>query len=128
MPRASATVSTSKAAALRSRMVFRAIADPARRRILDRLGERGDTRALELGQGFAASQPALSKHLRMLRDAGLVRVRRDGRRRIYSLNPGPLREVARWIEPYRRFWEERLDALAEHLDGTGQSPRKESSK
>ena len=97
-------------------MVFRAIADPARRRILDRLSTSGESAALDLGHGFKASQPALSKHLKMLRDAGLVRVRRSGRQQIYTLNPRPLREIERWIEPYRRFWEERLDALGRHLD------------
>ncbi|MCA8959883.1 MAG: helix-turn-helix transcriptional regulator [Planctomycetes bacterium] len=99
-----------------SRRVFRAIADPVRRRILDRLAVEGETPALNLGDGFAASQPALSKHLRVLRDAGLVRVRRSGRSQLYSLRPAPLRDVDQWIDLYRRFWEERLDDLGRHLD------------
>ncbi len=102
--------------AVKRRKVFRAIADPARRRMLDRLRDHGETAALELGRDFEASQPALSKHLKILRDAGLVRVRRDGRMQMYSLNPKPLLEVVSWIENYRRFWEDRLDALGRHLD------------
>lgn len=98
--------------------VFRAIADPLRRSILDRLARDGATPALELGAGFAGSQPALSKHLRVLRTAGLVRVRREGRRQLYSLEPRPLAQVERWISLYRSFWVERLDALARHLDRT----------
>ncbi|MFV8752029.1 ArsR/SmtB family transcription factor [Nannocystaceae bacterium ST9] len=98
------------------RMVFRAIADPSRRRILDRLWSSGECAALDLGEGLEASQPALSKHLKVLRDAGLVRVRRSGRHQLYAMNPVPLREVVDWIEKYRRFWDERLDALGRYLD------------
>ena len=96
--------------------VFRAIADPLRRGILDRLARDGATAALQLGDGFDGSQPALSKHLRVLRTAGLVRVRRDGRRQLYSLDPRPLAHVERWISLYRAFWADRLDNLARHLD------------
>lgn len=96
--------------------VFRAIADPARRAILDSLARQGATPALDLGAGFHGSQPALSKHLRVLRDARLVRVRRDGRRQLYTIAPEPLASVERWISLYRRFWEDRLEALARHLD------------
>lgn len=109
------TRATSEAKTLR---VFRAIADPARRRILDRLAENGQSPALDLGQGLRTSQPALSKHLKVLRDAGLVRVRRSGRQQIYALNPKPLREVEQWISFYRRFWDAHLDALGRHLDET----------
>ncbi len=98
--------------------VFRAIADPQRRSILDQLARSGATPALQLGEGFAGSQPALSKHLRVLRSAGLVRVRREGRRQLYSLDPRPLVRVERWISLYRTFWSDRLDALARHLDRT----------
>ena len=96
--------------------VFRAIADPARRAILDRLARLGPTPALDLGAGFHGTQPALSKHLRVLRDAHLVRVRRDGRRQLYTIAPEPLASVERWISLYRAFWEDRLDNLARHLD------------
>jgi DNA-binding transcriptional ArsR family regulator len=62
------------------------------------------------------SQPGVSKHLKVLRDAGLVAVRADGRRRLYALRPEPLGEVVQWLEPYRAFWSERLDALERHLE------------
>ncbi len=100
----------------RKHRVFRAIADPARRAILTRLANEGAMPALALGKGFRASQPALSKHLKVLRDTGLVRVARSGRLRIYELEPGPLRAVDEWIATYRRFWEGRLDALGRHLE------------
>lgn len=96
--------------------VFCAISDPSRRNILDQLARSGATPALQLGKDFAGSQPALSKHLRVLRRAGLVDVQRVGRNQIYSLVPGPLAAVERWVSLYRSFWEERLDALSRHLD------------
>lgn len=96
--------------------VFRAIADPARRAILTRLALEGAKPAMALGKGFRASQPALSKHLRVLRDAGLVRAERSGRQQIYELEPEPLRVVDEWIDTYRRFWNDRLDALGRHLE------------
>jgi DNA-binding transcriptional ArsR family regulator len=100
----------------RQHRVFRAIADPARRAILTRLAREGAKPALALGKGFRASQPALSKHLKVLRDAGLVRTERAGRQRIYELEPEPLRAVDEWIATYRRFWTEKLDALGRHLE------------
>lgn len=109
---------TLSARAQKSRQVFRAIADPLRRRILDRLANDGETPALTLGKGCSTSQPALSKHLKVLRDAGLVRVTRRGRLQVYALRPQPLREVDQWIDLYRRFWQQRLDALGQHLDAT----------
>ena len=63
------------------------------------------------------TQPATSKHLRVLRDAGLVRVRTDAQRRIYALDPAPLAELDTWLAPYRALWNDRLDALGRHLDG-----------
>jgi DNA-binding transcriptional ArsR family regulator len=63
------------------------------------------------------TQPGTSKHLRVLRDAGLVRARTEAQRRIYALEPGPLAELDAWLEPYRRTWEQSLDALERHLDG-----------
>jgi DNA-binding transcriptional ArsR family regulator len=62
------------------------------------------------------SQPVVSKHLRILRDAGLVSVKPDGQRRLYSVNPEPLIELEAWLEPYRRFWDTKLDSLEQHLD------------
>ncbi len=94
---------------------FHAIADPTRRAILDRL-RGGALTAGELGDGIAMSQPALSQHLRVLRDAGLVSVRRDGRHRWYSLEARSLRAVRDWVEPYAAFWDERFDALGDYLD------------
>ncbi len=94
---------------------FEALAEPSRRRILDLL--RDEERPVgELVQMLAASQPSVSKHLRVLRDAGLVEVRVDAQRRLYRVRPEPLRDVARWLEPYRLLWESRLDDLERHLD------------
>jgi len=94
---------------------FEIIAEPTRRRILDLLltGERpvGD-----LVTGVGMSQPGVSRHLRVLRDAGLVMSRTDAQRRLYSINPAPLAELDAWLAPYRRLWAQRLDQLGAHLD------------
>jgi DNA-binding transcriptional ArsR family regulator len=94
---------------------FEVVAEPTRRRILDLLlaGERpvGD-----LVAELAMSQPAVSRHLRVLRDAGLVATRTDAQRRLYRLDARPLAAMAEWLEPYRRLWAGRLDDLARHLD------------
>jgi DNA-binding transcriptional ArsR family regulator len=93
---------------------YTALAEPHRRQILDLL--RGGERSVnELVGRLKLSQPGVSKHLRVLRDAGLVDVRADGRRRWYGLRTQPLEEVDQWLEPYRRFWSDRLDALERHL-------------
>lgn len=94
---------------------FDVLAEPTRRRILDLLLERPRSVG-ELVAWLGLSQPGTSKHLRVLREAGLVRVRQDAQRRWYELRPEPLAEVDAWLEPYRRFWEGRLDALERHLD------------
>jgi DNA-binding transcriptional ArsR family regulator len=94
---------------------FALLADPGRRRILDMLRVR-ERSVGELCDLLPISQPGVSKQLRLLREAGLVRVRADAQRRLYSLDPAPLAELARWLEPYRQFWTERLDALESHLD------------
>jgi DNA-binding transcriptional ArsR family regulator len=96
---------------------FELIAQPTRRRILDLLRERARPVG-ELVELLGLSQPGVSKHLRVLRDAGLVRVRRDAQRRWYELEPEPLAELDAWLEPYRQLWEDRLDALERHLDQT----------
>src|SRR6266508_6752873 len=89
---------------------FEVVAEPTRRRILDLLRERSRPVG-ELVELFGLSQPLVSKHLRVLRDAGLVRVRQDAQRRWYELRPEPLVEVDAWLEPYRRLWADSLDAL-----------------
>jgi DNA-binding transcriptional ArsR family regulator len=93
------------------------LADPHRRRALDLLQTRPHTVG-ELTASLGLSQPGTSKHLRTLREAGLVRVRVDAQRRVYELDPAPLAELDDWLAPYRRFWDRRLDALGRHLDET----------
>jgi DNA-binding transcriptional ArsR family regulator len=94
---------------------FEVIAEPSRRRILELL--RHDDRPVnDLVVELGLSQPAVSKHLRVLRDAGLVDVRRDAQRRIYRLVPEPLVEIDDWLMPFREAWARRLDALEAHLD------------
>ena len=95
--------------------VFEALADPTRVRILDLLAAR-ERSVAELVAQFEVTQPAVSQHLRVLREAGLVTARADAQRRIYRVSPAPLRELDRWLEPYRKFWAEELDALERHLD------------
>jgi DNA-binding transcriptional ArsR family regulator len=95
---------------------FHAVADPTRRAILDRL--RGtETPVHELAAGFRMSRPAISKHLRVLREARLVTERKDGREHRYQLNAGPLLEVANWLDGYRRFWQLNLQSLKRHVEG-----------
>ena len=94
-----------------------ALADPNRRTVLELLLER--PRAVnELVVRLGLSQPGTSKHLRVLREAGLVRARQDGQRRVYALDPAPIAELDAWLEPYRRLWSQSLDALETHLDRT----------
>ena len=95
--------------------LFETLAEPNRRRILDLLRE-GERPAGDVVLALAISQPGVSKHLRILREAGLVRVRPDGRERLYSLAPDGLAEIDAWLEPYRRFWKRRLDALDQHME------------
>jgi len=87
-----------------------ALADPTRRELVAVLA-RGEMAAGELADRFPVSRPAISRHLRVLREAGLVTARGDGRRRLYALDPRPLREIDDWLEPYRDLWAQRLDAL-----------------
>ena len=95
--------------------MFEALAEPTRRRILDQLRDRPHTVG-ELVTTLAVSQPSVSKHLRVLRDAGLVSAHKDAQRRVYELRPEALAELLTWVEPYRRLWAGRLDALERHLD------------
>src|SRR3954452_1865518 len=91
------------------------VAEPTRRRIVDRLRS-AECSVSDLVVALGMSQPAVSKHLRVLRDAGVVAVRTSAQQRIYSLEPGPFRELDAWLAPYRRLWEHHLDALERHLD------------
>jgi DNA-binding transcriptional ArsR family regulator len=95
-------------------VMIEVIAEPSRRRILDALTS-GEQPVQALVERLEMTQPAVSKHLRVLRDAGLVAVRAEGQRRIYRVRPEPLMELDRWLEPYRQMWRESLDRLAEHL-------------
>lgn len=94
---------------------FDLLADPTRRRILEQLGG-GECSVGTLVERVAMSQPAVSKQLRVLRDAGLAAVRRDGQRRIYRLHAERLKEVDAWLAPFRAYWEPRLDAMEQTLD------------
>ena len=100
--------------------VFHAVADPTRRAILDRL-RAGGSAVAELASGFDMTRTAVSKHLRVLREANLVKEDREGRQRMYRLNPEPLRDVSQWIESYRRFWPANLANLKRYLEGGGES-------
>jgi DNA-binding transcriptional ArsR family regulator len=94
-----------------------ALAEPHRRTLLALLLER--PRAVgELVERLGLSQPGTSKHLRVLREAGLVRVQKQAQRRVYALEPAPLAELDAWLAPYRRTWKESFDALERHLDRT----------
>jgi DNA-binding transcriptional ArsR family regulator len=95
--------------------VFDVVAEPNRRRILDLLG--AHQRAVgDLVEQLDLSQPAVSKHLRILREAGLVEVRGEAQRRLYSVRPEPLRAIDEWLSPYRRMWATSLDELERHLE------------
>jgi DNA-binding transcriptional ArsR family regulator len=96
---------------------FDVLAEPTRRRILDLLREE-ERPVSELVRRLAISQPGVSKHLRVLRDAGLVEVRHDAQRRYYRVRAEPLAEIDAWLAPYRRLWAGTLDALERHLDET----------
>ncbi|UUV32037.1 metalloregulator ArsR/SmtB family transcription factor [Amycolatopsis roodepoortensis] len=94
---------------------FAVLADPSRREILDLLRER-EQPVGDLVDRLTLTQPTVSKHLKVLREAGLVEVRTDAQRRWYRVNPGPLAEVEAWLAPYRAMWEKSLDALERRLD------------
>ena len=94
---------------------WHALSDPNRRAVLELLLERPRPVG-ELVEQLGLSQPGTSKHLKVLREAGLVQVRQDANRRVYALDPGPIRELDVWLAPYRRLWNERLDELGRHLD------------
>jgi DNA-binding transcriptional ArsR family regulator len=87
-----------------------ALADPTRRRIVELLAD-GERSAGDIAQEFPTARPGVSRHLRVLRERGLVRTRSEGQRRLYSLDPAPLAELDEWLARYRGFWSNRLDAL-----------------
>ena len=94
---------------------FGALADPSRRAILERLRD-GETAVGDLAEPFAISAPAISRHLKVLEEAGLVARRTERQRRIIRLQPYRLREISGWVDRYRRFWEGKLDALTDYLE------------
>jgi len=96
---------------------FEVVAEPARRALLDLLLD-GPRPVGELVARSGLSQPNTSRHLRVLREAGLVDARPDGQRRLYALRPEGLAELVRWVAPYQRLWQSSLDALERHLDET----------
>ena len=95
---------------------FDVLAEPNRRRILDLLRDKEERPVGELVSGLSLSQPAVSKHLRILREAGLVEARSEAQRRLYRIRAEPLRAIDEWLEPYRLMWNSRLDELERHLD------------
>lgn len=97
--------------------IWSALGDPHRRAVLDVLRVR-ECSVTELVDAVGLTQPSTSKHLRVLRDAGLVRVRKDAQRRVYAIDTGPMAELDEWLAPYRALWNDRLDALGRHLDDT----------
>ena len=95
-----------------------ALADPTRQRIVELLTD-SEQSAGEIAAEFRTSRPGVSRHLRVLREQGLVRVRSDGRRRLYSLDPAPFAELDEWLARYRGFWTNRLDALETEIKRRG---------
>lgn len=106
---------------------FSALADPTRRRMLESLSRR-QMRVTDLAEPFAMSLPAVSKHLRVLEDAGLLKRRRFGREHHLEIEPAPMRKALLWIEQYRKFWEGSLDALATYLETTTQPKKTKKRK
>ena len=95
--------------------VFTAIADPTRRAILDLLRQ-GEQSVKQIAKPFSMSLPAISQHLSILCEAGLVTQRKQGRQRFYCLNPEPLKQVSDWVNHYEQFWQEKLDVLGNYLE------------
>lgn len=102
--------------------VFAVLADPTRRHLLDLLRD-GERSVNELVDEVDIHQPGVSRHLRILHDAGLVHVRKDAQRRLYSVRPEPLREIDDWLDDYRRMWSDRFDRLAAHLAKAPKHPK-----
>ena len=106
---------------------FNAVAEPRRREILSYLA--GAERPVgEIVAALGLEQPSVSKHLRVLREAGFVESRIEAQRRLYRLRPEPLRELDAWLVPFRRFWSKHVDALERHLDKMGKMPSQKGKK
>lgn len=106
---------------------FGIIAEPNRRAILSLLAS-SEQSVSDIEQRLRMSQPSVSKHLRVLREAGFVEARVEAQRRVYRLRPEPLKEVDVWLAPFRRFWSAHVDALERHLDRMDKPPRKKGKK
>lgn len=106
---------------------FGIIAEPNRRAILSLLAS-SERSVHELEQKLRLPQPSVSKHLRVLREAGFVEARVDAQRRVYRIRPEPLAEVDAWLAPFRRFWSSHVDALERHLDRTHKAPPRKGKK
>ena len=106
---------------------FDVIVEPNRRAILSLLAS-SERSVREIEQRLHMRQPSVSKHLRVLRDAGFVESRVDAQRRLYRLRPEPLKEVDAWLAPFRRFWSTHVDALERHLDSLAQKPQGKGKK
>jgi DNA-binding transcriptional ArsR family regulator len=102
---------------------FSALSHPSRRAIIARLSEKGPARVTEIAEPFDMSLNAVSKHLKVLEHAGLIRRRREGREHVIAFDAEPLREVARWIHTYEKFWSRHLDRLEDYFRDKKRSPR-----
>lgn len=114
-------------AAIRTESAFGAIADPTRRAILDLVRSR-ELSAGDIARRFPVSRPAIAKHVRVLRQAGLLRERRQATQRFYSLDPAALKEVDQWLAPYRLFWAARLTDLKRVVEEDVKAARKKGTK
>ena len=106
---------------------FTVVSEPNRRAILGMLLS-SERSVGEIERELRLSQPSVSKHLRVLKDAGLVESRIEAQRRLYRLRPDPLKELDEWLAPFRRFWSKHVDALEKHLDKMGKVPPKKGKK
>ena len=106
---------------------FAILAEPSRRAILSLLAS-SEQSVGDIEEQLDLSQPSVSKHLRVLREAGFVESRIDAQRRLYRIRPEPLMEIDAWLEPFRRFWSVHIDALERHLDRTNPAPRRKRKK
>src|ERR1700748_2852799 len=106
---------------------FAVVAEPNRRALLDLLAT-SERSVQEIEEALGLPQPSVSKHLRVLRDAGFVEARVEAQRRLYRLRPEPLMELDEWLVPFRRFWVKHIDALERHLDRLDQMPAKKGKK